>query len=62
MGYLFLGNGIYLPLALSEHFPIAIPMLRCNVIEQKWLVTGLGFLPITFTKHWVCFSRVSAQA
>ena len=52
MGYWFLGNGIYLPLALSEYFPIAIPTLRCNVIEQKWLVTGLGFLPITFTKQW----------
>ena len=24
--------GIYLPLALSEYFPIAIPTLRCNVI------------------------------
>ena len=44
--------GICLPLALSEYFPIAIPTLRCNVIEQKWLVTGLGFLPITFTKQW----------
>ena len=30
--------GICLPLALSEYFPIAIPTLRCNVINLKQIL------------------------